>query len=143
MITAPTRRFLKYLSVGASTLAFDLLILFFLTSVLGWNYILSAGIAFLIAISVNYLFSRRYVFRDTLRSAHSGYFLFILIASAGLVIVVSLMALFVEVFRLDVIAARVIVACFVGVWNYVMNFYVNFKIHQVEQDEQKEKQDKK
>ena len=76
-------RFAKYTFVGTSTFAFDLALLFVLTELFHLNYLISAGAAYLIAISINYVFSRRYVFAGTLRSVHAGYVIFLLIAGAG------------------------------------------------------------
>lgn len=125
------RRFVKYMMVGVSTFAFDLALLFVFADILGWNYLVAAGLSFLIAVSLNYFASRRFVFRHTERSVSAGYLMYLLIATIGLCAVVSLMALAVEVFDLHYLLARVIVAGAVGVWNYLMNAYVNFRISKV------------
>ena len=121
-------RFLKYATVGAATFLFDLLLLYLFIDHLGTDYVLATPLAFAIAISVNYFISRRYVFTGTLRSVHTGYGIFLLIAGAGMAGVTGLMVLFVEVFRLPYLPARVLVAGIVGLWNYLMNLYVNFKV---------------
>jgi putative flippase GtrA len=127
-VTPSISRFLKYASIGFSTFGLDLLLLLVFTSILNLNYILSAGIAFVLAITVNYLFSRRYVFYGTLRSARTGYFGFLLIASGGFLFVTGLMYVCVGRLGLNLYLSRVIVAGLVGIWNYVMNLYVNFKV---------------
>ncbi len=121
-------RFLKYATVGVTTFLFDLLLLYLFSDHLGMDYFLATPLAFAIAISVNYFISRRYVFTGTLRSVHTGYGIFLLIAGAGMAGVTALMVLFVEVFRLPYLPARVLVAGIVGLWNYLMNLYVNFKV---------------
>lgn len=122
------QRFLKYFGVGASTFLFDLAMLFVFIDVFRWNYIVSAGASFLVAISLNYYISRRYVFHGSLRSAHAGYLIFIIIALVGLIAVAGGMFILVQVFGLYYISSRIVVALIVGVWNYVMNLYVNFKV---------------
>ncbi len=122
------RRFLKYSTVGVSTFCLDLFLLFILTDFFLWNYVISAGVAFTLAVSVNYYFSRRFVFRGTLRSAGEGYAVFLGIAGTGLVAVMVLMGVFVEVLHLNYLFSRVIIAGVVGIWNYFMNLYVNFKV---------------
>ncbi len=121
-------RFMKYFTIGTSTFAFDLALLLLFTDVFHINYVISAGSAYLIAITINYLFSRHYVFSGTLRSAHVGYAIFLLIASVGFLIVTGFIYLFVQIFGLNVFMSRVLVAGIVGVWNYFMNLYVNFKV---------------
>ncbi len=121
-------RFLKYFSIGFSTFLFDLFLLFFLTDVLLINYLVSTGLAFIIAISINYYFSRKFVFSKSTRKTKQGYFIFLGIAGLGLLFVVFLMALFVEILFLDYIIARVIVAGIVGMYNYLVNLFLNFKV---------------
>src|SRR5271168_2766642 len=80
------KRFLKYSSIGISTFAFDLLLLYFFTDYLQWNYVIATGVAFAMAISINYYFSRLLVFRGTLKSIHAGYLGFMTIACIGIVV---------------------------------------------------------
>ena len=122
------QRFLKYFGVGAATFLFDLAMLFVFIDVFRWNYIVSAGASFLVAISLNYYISRRHVFHGSLRSTHAGYAIFIGIALVGLVAVSGGMFFFVQVFGWHYISSRIVVALIVGVWNYVMNLYVNFRV---------------
>ncbi len=72
-------RFSKYSSIGVSTFAGDLLLLFIFTDIFGIHYIISAGLAFLLAVSMNYSLSRRFVFVGSDRSEKSGYILFMII----------------------------------------------------------------
>ncbi len=123
--TAGVIRFLKYSAVGVSTFAFDLVLLFVLTDFLHIQYIVSTGIAFILAVSVNYFLSRALVFKGTLRSVHAGYAIFIIIAASGLLIVTGSMFVLVG---LNYLVSRVLIAGIVGVWNYLLNLYVNFKV---------------
>jgi putative flippase GtrA len=123
-----SKRFLKYTLVGGSTFALDLFFLFLLTDVFGWNYLIATALSFILSVSLNYLISRRYVFQGTLRSTHAGYVLFLGIAASGLLFVLLLMAICVEYFHIDYLLSRSIVALVVGMWNYLMNLYVNFKV---------------
>lgn len=121
-------RFLKYTAVGTSTFALDLALLFVLTDVFGVYYVFSAGIAFAIAVSLNYLLAREHVFPETERALHTGYVIFLSIAGAGLFAVMSLMYLAVDVFGFGYIVSRIVIAGFVGLWTYGMNAYANFNI---------------
>jgi len=121
-------RFLKYTSVGVSTFLFDLFLLYLLTDYFKIHYALATPLAFGIAVSINYFISRRFVFKGTLRSIHAGYGVFLAIAGTGMAAVTGLMVVFVEVFHMEYLPARVIIAGLVGLWNYFMNLYVNFKV---------------
>lgn len=126
---SPTiRRFLKYTSVGVSTFAFDLLLLFILVDLFSFSQVYAAGAAFLIAVSFNYWISRRYVFKGTLRGVKAGYVNFLLIAVAGLLIVMGGMYVLTIHFDLQYLLARVITAGVTGFWNYLINLFVNFKV---------------
>lgn len=121
-------RFLKYIVVGFSTFLFDLLLLYILTDILFVNYVLSAGVAFLIAVSINYYLSRTFVFNRTTREFVGGYYWFIAIAGIGMLAVMGLMFLFVAIFGWYYLVSRVVIAGIVGLWNYVMNLFFNFKV---------------
>jgi len=122
------RRFLKYILVGGSTFAFDLLLIWLMTEFLHVPYVVSTALGFLIAVSLNYLISRRYVFRGTMRRMHHGYAYFILFAGLGAVLISLSVAALVTYLALHYLAARVLVACVVGIGNYLFNLHVNFKV---------------
>ncbi|MBP6924211.1 MAG: GtrA family protein [Candidatus Pacebacteria bacterium] len=121
-------RFIHYSFIGAGTFAFDLLLLYIFTDVLSINYLVSVGIAFLIAVSLNYQLSRRFVFKGTTRKQAVGYLYFIIIALLGLLFVTGSMYVLVEMFGLFYLLARIIIAGLTGVWNYLINLFFNFKV---------------
>lgn len=128
MVIHAFHRFVKYTFVGITTFLFDLLLLWFFVEILTLDYLLSAGVAFIIAVTVNYILSRRYVFRGSLRSVGIGYVNFILIAGFGLLFVIVGMYILVKFFAFSYVGARIMVAAVTGFWNYLMNLYVNFKV---------------
>ncbi len=115
--------------MGFSTFSIDLLLIYVLTDVFLINYLISVGVAFVIAVSLNYYYSRKFVFHETTRNHREGYYYFLAIAILGLALIVLLMALLVEVFGINYIVARIIVACLVGIYNYLANLFLNFKIY--------------
>jgi len=123
------KRAVKYTSIGVGTFVFDLGLLFIFVDVFGMQPALAAGIAFLIAVSVNYVLSRYYVFRETQRGFNSGYFIFIGIVAVGFFFVTGLMYMAVEIFNLNYIYSRIGIAGFVGIFNYLSNLFLNFKVH--------------
>ncbi len=122
------QRFLKYAVCGGSTFMFDLLLLALFINVLGWNPAFAAGLAFLIAVSINYNLSRRFVFKGSLRSIHEGYVGFLAIAGTGLLLITSGMYFLVDVLGWNYLFSRVLIAFFTGTWNYLLNLYVNFRV---------------
>ena len=121
-------RFARYSIVGVSTLLFDLALLFILTTYSGIPYYFSTGISFLIAVSINYAISRSAVFKGTERKISTGYIYFIGIALIGALLTTVSVYLLVTYLHLYFLLARVFVAGFIGVGNYVSNLYLNFKV---------------
>jgi putative flippase GtrA len=121
-------RFFKYLSIGASVSALDIYLLWILTTHFGVYYIFSAGVTFLIGATLGYLADRHFVFAGTTRDLKTGYLYFLAITGAGLLMTLLTMAVLVEIFSFHYIVARILVAGGIGVWNYLMNLYVNFKV---------------
>lgn len=122
------KRFLRYAGVGGSTFAFDLTLLWLVTEFLTIPYQVSTAGAFLVAISINYFVSRRYVFKGTSRRVHHGYLYFILVAFGGAAVVTGAVAFLVSFLGLHYLVARTIVACFVGIGNYLFNLHLNFRV---------------
>lgn len=121
-------RFLRYTLVGGSTFLFDLLLLFVVTTYAGVPYYLATPGAFLIAVSLNYLISRRFVFRGTTRRHRVGYSVFIGIAVLGALLTTLGVTLFVTYAGLHFLVARVLTALVVGMGNYLFNLFFNFKV---------------
>lgn len=128
MISKSLRRFIKYSAIGALTFAFDLGLLYVLVSILSVNYIFATGLGFTLAISTNYVLSRKYVFKGTARSFKAGYMHFVVIAAVGLLAVTSAMYVLVGVLGFNYLLSRIGIAAVVGAWNYTMNLFVNFKV---------------
>ncbi|KND51020.1 MAG: hypothetical protein AB202_01255 [Parcubacteria bacterium C7867-007] len=122
------RRFLKYALVGGSTLTFDLTLLYIATDIFGVPYYISTPIAFLIAVSINYLISRRFVFKGTERRIHHGYVYFITIAVVGSFATTALVTALVTLTGMYYLLARILVAFVIGIGNYLFNLYLNFRV---------------
>ncbi len=122
------RRFFRYGCVGVGTFAIDLALLYTLTTYAQVAYYIATPLSFFVGVSINYAISRRVVFRTTMRSWHGGYAHFIAIALAGMFLTTSSVVLLVGRFGLHYLVARVLVAGCVGVCNYLLNLYWNFKV---------------
>ena len=127
-VTLGVHRFLRYASVGVGTFVLDLGMLYVSTSIFGVPYYISTPCAFLIALSINYMISRRVVFTKTERTWHRGYVYFTAVGAVGAFLTTSLVALLVVYGGLQYLIARGIVAVIVGMCNYFFNLFVNFKV---------------
>lgn len=121
-------RFIKYTSISGTTFLFDLFLLFFLIDVCKLHYLIATGVAFVVAVSINYCITRKYVFSKTLRSIHYGYIAFLSIATFGMISVLTLMTVFVEIFQWNYAVSRISIACVIGTINYLLNLFFNFKV---------------
>jgi putative flippase GtrA len=121
-------RFIKYSIVGFSTFVFDLLLLTLVTHVWPYSTVYAAGITFFIAVSLNYFISRKYVFRKTSRGVKMGYTNFIGIALIGMGIVMGGMYVLTVFLAWNYLISRICIAIVTGLWNYLLNLHVNFKV---------------
>ena len=127
-MTPALKRFIRYASVGVSTLLFDLGMLYVAVSLIGVPYYVATPITFLIAVSCNYVLSRHFVFKDSARSWHVGYSYFAVVAILGAFVTTALVAGLVSYLGLYYLVARILVAGLVGIGNYLFNLYFNFKV---------------
>ena len=122
------RRFSRYAAVGVTTLVFDLLLLFIVIEFGGIPYYAAVPICFAIAVSINYLVSRKHVFNGTARNFHTGYAYFLLTAGMGAMLTTSGVAFLIEFFGVHYLPARLGVAAVVGIANYLFNLHFNFRV---------------
>ncbi len=127
-MTPTLQRFITYSAVGVSTFLFDLAMLFVAVHFLKIPYYIATPCTFLIAVSCNYIMSRKVVFTGTERGLYHGYANFAVVALFGAFITTSFVGGLVSLFGLYYLAARIVVAGVVGVGNYLFNLYINFKV---------------
>lgn len=122
------RRFIRYSSIGFGTFLIDLLLLWILIDGAGVPTLPATAGAFLLAVSINFFLSRKYVFRGSVRTVRRGYTYFISYAIAGMALTTLLMWLLTEFTDLHYVVVRVLIACIVGIGNYLANLYLNFRV---------------
>lgn len=128
MASPALKRFVRYSTIGIGTFVFDLLLLWICIEVFGAPTVPATAIAFLIAVSLNFVISRRYVFKGSERSLKRGYAYFITYAVVGMFLTAGLMWLLTAYTNLHYTTIRVLIAGFIGAGNYVANLYLNFKV---------------
>ncbi len=124
------KRFLQYSLVGITTFGFDLLLLFALIELFHVSVVLATMVAFAIAVTLNYSISRQWVFRGTKRGFLTGHLYFFILAMLGLCITTLLMWLLTSDASVQLYIVRTMVAGLVGIGNYLLNGYFNFKVMQ-------------
>ncbi len=116
-----------YTGIGFGTFILDFTLLFVLTDLLHVQYLLSAGIAFVTALTAHFLLVRRAAFAHSTRPLHVGYLLFFSIGAVGLGLVTALLYVCVEVLGMHYLFSRFLVACIVSMWGYIMNSRITFR----------------
>jgi putative flippase GtrA len=120
-------RFIKFSTSSSSTTLIDLLILGFLTSYLGINYLFSSGFAFFISNTINFAVNINWGFKDSKRGVKSSYTIFIIVGFIGLALTVFLMWIFVSILNFHYLLARVVVAIIEGTLSFVVHNIYTFK----------------
>jgi len=113
-------RLLKFLIVGASGASISLTILWLLTALAGWHYMLSYLVAFAISVSNNYLLNSLWTFND--KKAHfTGLSKYMLMSLATLSFRELLLYLFTDIAGIWYMASGVIAISIVCILNFVLS----------------------
>ena len=91
------------------------------------SQVVAAGLSFLVANSLHYIFGRTWIFRGTSRSVTSGYAYFLINATIGLAITVGLFATLMQLTDMHYLIARTIVSVFAGLAIFALNATLNFQ----------------
>jgi putative flippase GtrA len=118
---------LRYTVVGGCAFAFDFSCLFFLTSYCHLHYLVSAAIAFLVGLAVNYILSVAWVFnRRRMNSWLSEFVVFALIGLGGLLLNEVFIWFFTEVILLFYLVSKAISTVLVCLYNFLVRKFVLF-----------------
>jgi putative flippase GtrA len=123
------KEFVKFSTASTATFAFDVFLLWLFSARLGFPYLKGAIFAFVVSVSVGFAINKAWVFKGTRQEVLRGYAMFFLIALLDIFLIVGLLSLLVEHFGVYYIHARIFVGIFVGIWNYVLNSFFNFKTY--------------
>lgn len=114
----PTQ-FLRYFMVGGVAFTADFAALFMLTEFGHLHYLLSATIAFLVGVAVNYGLSIAWVFdQRTIGNRVHEFTIFTLIGVTGLLLNLALMWFFTEVLRLHYLESKTVAAGMIFLFNF-------------------------
>ena len=113
--------------VSTAVFLIGLAVLWVLVELASVDPVVAAGISFLIANSIHYVFGRTWIFAGSDRNLATGYLLFIANAVVGLIVTVGLFWLLTTWTELNYLVARIIVSIFAGLAVFVLNAGLNFK----------------
>jgi len=109
-----------YLFVGGTAALFEWFLFYVYSHKLGWNYLLSTGLAYLCSTIYHYFATNALVFESGARYEKKKEFsLVLLVSSMGLGLNLILMRIFVGGFALDSMFSKVLASALVTVWNYL------------------------
>jgi putative flippase GtrA len=113
--------------VSCFAFAFDLVLLWALVRLAGWGKLEAAVLGCVAANTLHYALGRRWIFRGTERGVTDGYVYFLINASIGLFLTMTLYAAFLRFTPINYIVARVVVSVFAGLAVFVLNAVLNFR----------------
>lgn len=109
----------RYFMVAAVGLVFDFATLITLTEMFGVNYLLAAVIGFLIGLTINYLLSTRYVFKNSkIKSRYIEFGLYAVVGLIGLGILSASMWLLTDILHIHYIFSKCLATVIVYLWNF-------------------------
>jgi len=109
----------RYTLVGGFAFLFDFGTLFILKEYLNFHYLVSAGIAFIFGLAINYILSVKWVFNK--RIMENRLLEFLLFASIGLVGLAFnelFMWIFTDIFLIYYLLSKIITTFIVYFWNF-------------------------
>jgi putative flippase GtrA len=114
-------QFVKYVFVGGVAFVFDFATLYLLTEYAGLHYLLSAALAFIIGLNVNYFLAKYIVFKASkIENRHKEYFFIILISLSGLALNQILIWSFTELIGVYYLFSKVVAAGIILVYNFAI-----------------------
>ncbi len=118
----------RYTFVGGIAFIFDFSCLFVLTEYFNVYYLISAAIAFLIGITINYCLSIAWVFeKHAIKSRLLEGIIFACVGIIGLVLNELFIWFFAEKIRLHYLQAKLISTVFVYLWNFFIRKFTLFR----------------
>ena len=101
------KTFIKYCFVGASGAVVDLGALYLLVEYAGLDVLIAAGIAFVLAVINNFIFNKIWTFQNKNKGYKVQFLKFLAVSCVGLILTLSFMHLFVNIFEIWYLAAEI------------------------------------
>jgi len=118
----------RYLFVGAAAFIVDFLSLFILTDFFGIYYLISAAIAFILGLIVNYFLSISWVFnKRKLKNRHLEFGMFTIIGIVGLGFNEVFIWFFTQDLQIYYLISKIFAAIIILFWNFFARKYILFR----------------
>ena len=122
-----SKQFIKFALVGTFNTLVDFTVYIFFTRVITWPYLVAATLSFLVAVTSSFLLNRYWTFRVQNKNFVKEYCKFVLVASGGLLLSLSLLFILVERFYWYDLLAKLLIVLVVMNWNFFLQKYWTFK----------------
>ena len=109
----------RFAVAGCIGFIIDYGVMVLLKAALGGHYLLAAGVSFAVSVVVNYLICVSWVFKGIDRPGAKSTAVFITTSVIGLGLNELFMWLFVDVFFIHYMIAKIIATLLVMIWNYI------------------------
>lgn len=113
--------------VGCGTFLFGLALMAAMVEWANSDQTIAAGVSFLVATSIHYVFGRIWIFAGSDRAIISGYAYFLINAGVGLVATMALFEWLSDLLPTHYIVSRVIASVFAGLAMFLSNAVLNFR----------------
>lgn len=120
------RQFVKYGVIGSSSVIIDAGLLFIFTEFFGFWYMLSAIISQSVVVVFNFLMNRNWSFKSN-GLVHRQMVKYSLLLGFNYLYQLGALWLFVELFHLHYLLAKVFISMIMVSWNFLMFKYVVYK----------------
>ena len=118
----------RYFFVGGFAFIIDFCALFLLTEYLNLYYLLSAPLAFLLGLIINYLLSIKWVFdKRNINKKSVEFVIFALVGIVGLLLNQVFIWFFTEIINLYYMLSKIISSGIVFLWNFSLRKYLLFR----------------
>lgn len=118
----------RYLFVGGAAFIVDLTLLFILTNYLGVYYLISAAIAFILGLIINYFLSVKWVFnRRNLENRTFEFGIFAVIGIIGLGLNEVFIWFFTQDLQIYYLFSKILAAVIILFWNFFARKFMLFR----------------
>ena len=112
--------YIKYVISGGTAAFVDLSLLFVFTSLVGWHYLLSASLAFIIAFFVSFYLQKFWTFRDNNRDEiYKQLFLYMSVGLINLALNAGIMFVLVAKLNIWYLSAQVITGALIALESFI------------------------
>lgn len=118
----------RYLVAGITGAGTQIGLLYILTDVLGFWYLYSSIISFVIAIVISFILQKLWTFGDKkVRTAHHQFGKYLVVAVCGICINTAFMYILVDIVHIWYILAQIITGAVIAIFNFLMYKFFVFK----------------